>query len=142
MTQEPTATPSNTDEARVLTWQQADLMNPYDVVERWRTLPPATLYRDEPEYHLEKLALMAVAARWLTCWQPISVHAAILAGATPAQVCEAAGGSVRGVFDEWERWVEGQRNLMLGERQVGVSEEEYVRVLTWFVDACKGPLNG
>ena len=35
MTPEPTNTPSNLTEARVLTWQQADLLSPYDVIDRW-----------------------------------------------------------------------------------------------------------
>jgi hypothetical protein len=137
MTQEPTTIPSNATESRVLTWRQADLLSPYDAIERWRTLAPAVLHPDEPEYHLEDLALMTVAAQWLTRWQPIAIHRAILAGAAPAQVCEAAGATLPEVFDRWQQWAEVQRHLMIGDRP-SVSEEAYIRVLTRFADACKG----
>jgi hypothetical protein len=136
MTQEPTTMPSNATETRVLTWRQADLLSPYDAIERWRTLAPAALHLDEPEHHLEELALMTVAAQWLTRWQPISIHRAILAGAPPAQVCAAAGASMPEVFDRWQRWAEVQRHLMLGGCPA-VGEETYIRVLARFADACK-----
>lgn len=90
--------------ARVLTWKQADALMPYDAIERWRTHEQAVLREHEPEHHLEELALMAVAAQWLTRWQPIAMHRAILAGATPAEVAEAAGVSVRDVYERWEKW--------------------------------------
>jgi hypothetical protein len=61
------------------------------------------LHEHEPEHHLEELVLMTVSAEWLTRWQPISMHRAILAGATPEQVADAAGASVREVFGRWER---------------------------------------
>lgn len=63
MTQEPTTIPGNATGKRVLTWRQADLLSPYDAIERWRTLPPAALHLDEPERHPEGLALMTVAAQ-------------------------------------------------------------------------------
>jgi hypothetical protein len=138
MTQEPTTIPSNT-EARVLIWRQADLLSSYDAIERWRNLEPAVLHPNEPEYHLEDLALMTVAAHWLTRWQPIAIHRAILAGATPAQVCAAAGASLPEVFDRWQRWAEVQCHLMISGRP-SVSEEANIRVLTRFADACKAQL--
>jgi hypothetical protein len=39
---------------------------------RWLHREPAFLHEHEPEHHLEELALMTVAAEWLTRWQPIS----------------------------------------------------------------------
>jgi hypothetical protein len=75
------AIPSQTDEARILTWRQADQLSPYDAFDLWRKLAPAALHENEPEHHLEDLALMTVAAQWLTRWQPIAIHRAILAGA-------------------------------------------------------------
>ena len=44
---------------------------------------------------------MTVAAESLTRWQPIAVHRAILAGASPTQVCGAGGTSLREVFERW-----------------------------------------
>jgi hypothetical protein len=73
-------TPTDASGARVLTWLEADRLSPHDVIDRWRNHESAALYLDEPEHHLEELALMFVAAEWLTRWQPISVHRAILAG--------------------------------------------------------------
>jgi hypothetical protein len=131
------AIPSQTDEARILTWRQADELSPYNAFDLWRKLAPAALHEDEPEHHLEDLALMTVAAQWLTRWQPIAIHRAILAGATPAQVCEAAGAATPEVFDRWHRWAETQRHRMLGGRPV-VSEEAYTRVLGRFANASAG----
>ena len=80
----------------MLTRRQADLLPGYDVVGRWLHWEPAFLREHEPEHHLEELALMTVAAEWLTRWQPMSMHRALLAGATPNQVAEASRTSVRG----------------------------------------------
>jgi hypothetical protein len=84
-------------DARVLTRQDADQLPVYEVVERWLHRDPAFSREHDPEHHLEELALMTVAAEWLTLWQPISMHRAILAGATPDQVAAAVGLSVRAV---------------------------------------------
>ncbi len=66
----------------------------YDVAGRWLHREPAFRHEHEAEHHLEELALMTVSAEWLTRWQPISMHRALLAGATPDQVAAAAGASV------------------------------------------------
>jgi hypothetical protein len=42
---------------------------------------------------LAELACMSALARWLTRWQPIHIHRAILAGAKPEAVAAALGGS-------------------------------------------------
>ena len=81
----------------------------YDVVGRWLYRESAFLHEHEPEHHLEELALMTVAAEWLTRWQPISMHRALLAGATPDQVAEAAGTSVRNMHEQWKQWADGRR---------------------------------
>jgi hypothetical protein len=135
---------STTDQAakaRVLTWREADLLSPHDVIDRWRHHESAALHESEPEHHLEELALMTVAAEWLTRWQPIAMHRAILAGATPGQVSEAAGISVRDVYERWQRWAEVQRHLTIGDR-ASVSEEAYAMVLARFAEAFQGSPNG
>ena len=78
------------------------------MVGRWLHREPAFLHEHEPEHHLEELALMTVAAEWLTRWQPISMHRALLAGATPEQVADAAGTSVSGVYEQWQQWTDEQ----------------------------------
>ena len=68
---------------RVLTRRQADRLPVYEAVERWLHREPAFLHEHEAEHDLEELALMTMAAEWLTRWQPISMHRALLAGAYP-----------------------------------------------------------
>jgi hypothetical protein len=75
-----------------------------EAIDRWRRLESAKLHLDEPEHRLEELALMTVAAKWLTLWQPISVHRATLAGVTPGQVSDAAGMSIRDTCERWQKW--------------------------------------
>jgi hypothetical protein len=130
----PSVTGGNPAAGRVLTWQRADLLSPHEAIERWRSQAPAALHEHEPEHHLEGLALMTVVAEWLTRWQPIGMHQAIVAGATPDQVAEAAGVSVSDVFERWERWAEGQRGLILGGRP-SVSAEAYELVRARFAAA-------
>jgi hypothetical protein len=129
----PTAPTPATDAAstRVLTWLQADRLSPHDVIDRWCHHEPAALHADEPEHHPRELALMTVAAEWLTCWQPISAHRAILAGATPLQVSEAAGASVRDVYERWQKWADTGRGLIINGRP-SISEEAYATVLASF----------
>lgn len=138
----PSAQHSTTNyatEARILTWQEADLLPPCDVIDRWRNHESAALHEGEPEHHLEELALMTVAAEWLTRWQPISIHRAILAGATPAQVSEAVGMSVRDAYERWQRWAEVQRHSVIGGRPA-TTEEAYATVLARFAESSRGPL--
>lgn len=127
-------TPTSHDGERVLTREQAYQLTAYDAIERWRQHEPAALHLDESEHQLEELALMTVCAEWLIRWAPISMHRAILAGASPAQVADAAGVSVRDVYERWEKWADVQRRTMIGNR-ASVSEEAYVTVLIRFAEA-------
>jgi len=126
MSSEPQVTGSTATNSaeRVLTRRQADLLPVYDVVGRWLHREPAFLHEHEPEQHLDELALMTVAAEWLTRWQPISMHRALLAGATPDQVAKAAGTSVRRMYEQWKQWADGQRHLLIAGRP-GVTQEAY-----------------
>jgi hypothetical protein len=83
---------------------------------------------------------MTVAVEWLTRWQPICAHRAILAGATPTQVLEAAGASIRDVYERWQKRADVQRHVMIGGRPA-ISEEAYATVLASFAAAFQGPLN-
>ena len=101
MSSEPQVTSSRATQnsaERILTRRRADLLPVYDIVGRWLHREPPFLHQNEPEHHLEELALMTVSAEWLTRWQPVSMRRALLAGATPDQVAAAAGTSVHGVI--------------------------------------------
>jgi hypothetical protein len=121
--------------ARVITWEEADRLSPYEAIERWRRHESALLHEGEHEHHLEELALMTVSAEWLTRWQPIAMHRAIRAGATPQQVADAAGMGVRRAFERWERWADIQRDSIVAGRP-GVTEAEYQAVRARFAEAC------
>ena len=112
------ATPNSTE--RILTRGQADRLPVFDVVGRWLHREPAFLHEHEPEHHLGELALMTVSAEWLTRWQPISMHRALLAGATPDQVAEAAGTSVRGIYEQWKLWADGLRRSLIAAFSIPV----------------------
>ena len=137
MSSEPQVTsskaPSNSTE-RVLTRRQADLLPVYDVVGRWLHREPAFLHEHEPEHHLEELALMTVSAEWLTRWQPITMHRALLAGATPGQVAEAAGTSVHGMYEQWKQWADGQRHSLIAGRPE-MTQEAYETIQARLVAA-------
>ena len=138
MSSKPQVTSSTATQSteRVLTRRDADLLPVYEVVDRWLHREPAFLHEDEPEHHLEELALMTVAAEWLTRWQPISMHRALLAGATPDQVAEAAGTSVRGMYEQWKQWADGQRRSLIAGRP-GVTQEAYETIQARFAAADK-----
>jgi hypothetical protein len=129
-----TATQNSTE--RMLARRQADLLPVHDVVGRWLHREPAFLHEHEPEHHLEELALMT-AAEWLTRWQPISLHRALLAGATPDQVAKAAGTSVPGMYEQWKQWADEQRHSLIAGRP-GVTQEAYETIQARFVVVMSG----
>jgi hypothetical protein len=137
----PTARTPATDASstRVLTCMEADRLSPHDVIDRRRRHEPAALHLDEPEHHLEELALMTVAAEWLTRWQPICAHRAIIAGATPAQVSEPAGASIREVYERWQKRADTRRGLIINGRP-SISEQAYAIAPARFAGALRGPL--
>jgi hypothetical protein len=78
---------------------------------------------------------MTASAEWLTRWQPISMHRALLAGATPDQVAEAAGTSVRGMYEQWKQWADGRKRRSLIAGRPGVTQEAYETIQARFVAA-------
>ncbi|GDY33225.1 hypothetical protein GTS_48580 [Gandjariella thermophila] len=95
--------------------------------------------------YLHELAVMAVLAGWLLRWQPGTMHAAILRGATAEQVAEAAGTTVAEVYERWSHWVAGQVRLfhtsapLPNGTRLGVAPEEAQRVRQAFQRALPEP---
>lgn len=119
------------DTPRVLTRQDADQLSVYEAVNRWLNREPSFMHEDDPEHHLEELALMTMAADWLTRWQPITIHRALLAGATPKQAADAAGLSVGDVYEQWHQWADLQRRSLIAGHP-GITEEAFKAVRARF----------
>ena len=67
---------------------------------------------------------MSALAEWLTRWQPIAIHSAVLAGARIEEVGGALGGSLQEAFDRWHEWALRQRDFIIGGKP-GITAEEY-----------------
>lgn len=104
-------------------------MSPFDLAQLWgdRTAWELAGYRSVAE-ELEELAVMSTLASWLMRWSPITMHSALLAGATAAQVAAAAGDTVEVVAERWRQWATGQRHLNQTNQRFGVPLDEYNRV--------------
>lgn len=70
---------------------------------------------------------MAALAGWLTRWQPIAIHGAMLAGARPEAVAGALGSSPEEAYRRWREWALRQRNFIIGGK-LGITEEAYEEV--------------
>ena len=76
-----------------------------------------------PGWLLRQAALAArMAARAV-----VSMHRALLAGASLAQVADAAGASSAEAARRWKSWADGQRELGRQVPGLGVSERDYLR---------------
>ncbi len=52
----------------------------------------------------------------------------------PEQVAEAAGTSVRAMYEQWKQWADGQRRSLIAGRP-GVTQETYETIQVRFVAA-------
>ena len=87
---------------------------------------------DRTQYdELAELAVMSALAAWLRRWQPIAIHAAILAGARPEAIAGALGGSLEVAFERWQEWAVIQRDNVIGDKP-GITAEEYDTVADRF----------
>jgi len=125
-----------------VTFDQAEDVGAYALAARWadRMSWPFPGHEDASD-HLAELACMSVLARWLTRWQPIPIHRAVLAGAKPESVAAAFGGSVAEAFGCWREWATGQRDSVICGRP-GVTAEDYETVAAAFAAASATAASG
>jgi hypothetical protein len=94
-------------------WVRFDAVDasPYDLARYWaeRVVWPGHA-RSRAEA-LHELAVMSRLGAWLYGWQPIVVQAAVLTGASGAEVAAACGTGLSVVETRWRGWVEGQLRL-------------------------------
>lgn len=68
----------------------------------------------DPAYHLEVIARAAEIVHQLDGWQAITIHRAVLAGATLSDLAEAFGEPPSDVVDRWQRWSAERRQWWEG----------------------------
>jgi hypothetical protein len=89
-------------------------------------------------WYLRRAALEAVIERRIVAHAVISIHRALLAGATVPQIAQATGLSRGQVAARWAAWAGGQ--VRLGERAgAGMAPQEYQRAAA-AITACGATL--
>ena len=77
---------------------------------------------------------MSALAEWLTRWQPIAIHGAVMASARMDAIAGALGESLQVAFDLWHEWASRQRSFIISGKP-GVTEHEYEAVARRFATA-------
>jgi hypothetical protein len=77
---------------------------------------------------LHELAVMSRLGAWLYGWQPMLIQAAVLAGASGAEVAAACGTGLATVESRWRAWLQGQRRLQERTGLVAVDPVTVARV--------------
>jgi hypothetical protein len=116
-----------------VTFDKAEAVSPFDLARLWADRlewPMNGTAHDE----LAELACMSALARWLTRWQPIQIHRAVLRGAEPAAVAAALGCNITDAFGCWHSWALRQQDSVI-RGTPGVTAEEYQTVTAVFAFA-------
>lgn len=122
------------------TFEDAELLGAYPLAQLWAD--PARLPVDVPaeaarragitvrtvEHDLDEVAVMAALASWLRRWLPISMHRALLRGASIEEVAAAAGVEFREATRMWREWSDGQRSLQREKPYLPDHTAEYDQV--------------
>jgi len=109
---------------RPITFRAAEDLGAFQLAELWadRTAWPITERTAYDE--LAELATMSALAKWLTRWQPIAIHSAVLAGARMEAIAGALGNNLQVAFDRWHEWAMRQRDFIVNG-EPGLTEKEY-----------------
>jgi hypothetical protein len=111
--------------SRPITFRVAEGLDPSELAQLWsdRTAWPL----DERTRYDELSELMSALATRLRRWQPIAIHGAILAGASPEAVAGALGDTLEVAFDGRDEWAIRQRDFIVAGKP-GITAEEYEAV--------------
>jgi len=108
------------DAAQPVTFADAQQHNPFTLLMELRDHVLAVdADGSQPEdgrHHLTELALSAAVVDWWSRWQPITMHRALLAGASLAEVAAAAGTTEADVASRWSAWSTRQERLVINGR--------------------------
>jgi hypothetical protein len=117
--------------ARPVTFRAAENLGALDLAQLWadRTAWPI---EERTQYdELSELAVMSALSKWLSLWQPLAIHSAILAGARPEAVAGAFGDTVQAALECWNDWAVQQRDFIL-DGKPGITTEAYNAVARRF----------
>jgi hypothetical protein len=76
---------------------------------------------------LRQAALESLIAQRMAAWAVVSIHRALLAGATLPQAADAAGITCAQAAERWRSWADGQRQLRRQVPGLGLGEDDYLR---------------
>ncbi len=125
----PTETPS-----RPITFKAAEDLGAFEHAQLWADRTAWPIDERTACDELAELAVMSTLAKWLTRWQPIAIHSAVLAGARMDAIAGAFGNSLQVAFERWDEWAQKQRNFIVrGEPEI--TREEYEAVAQRFASA-------
>jgi hypothetical protein len=116
---------------RPVTFRAAEDLGAFQLAELWADRVAWPVIERTPYDELAELAVMSALAKWLTRWQPIAIHSAVLAGARMESIAGALGNSLQVAFDRWNEWASHQREF-LTDGKLGITEEEYEAVARRF----------
>lgn len=83
--------------------------------------------KGRPSYHMRQAALESVIAERMRINAAISIHRAVLAGASVDELARAVGASAAEIAERWHAWADDQRGLNAQYPGVGVSARDYAR---------------
>jgi hypothetical protein len=116
---------------RPITFNAAEDLGAFQLAELWADRTAWPLSERTAYDELAELVAMSALAKWLTRWQPIAIHSAVLAGARMEAIAGALGNSLQVAFDRWREWASRQRDFIIDGRP-GVTEDEYEAVAQRF----------
>jgi hypothetical protein len=116
---------------RPITFNAAENLGAFELAQLWADRTAWPLSERTAYDELAELATMSALAKWLTCWQPIAIHGAVLAGVRMEAMAGALGDSIQVAFDCWHEWASRQRDFIINGKP-GITEEEYEAVARRF----------
>jgi hypothetical protein len=116
---------------RPITFKAAEDLGAFELAQLWADRTAWPISERTAYDELAELATMSALAKWLTRWQPIAIHSAVLAGARMESIAGALGNSLQVAFDRWHEWASRQRDFIIRGKP-GITEDEYKAVARRF----------
>ena len=116
---------------RPITFNAAEDLGAFELAQLWADRMAWPITERTAYDELAELAVMSALAKWLTRWQPIAIHSAVLAGARMDTIAGALGNSLQVAFDRWHEWATSQRDFIINGKPL-ITEGEYETVASRF----------